>query len=86
MFVSFPYEIFCEIGMKINDATDKVNVLSLSNANGSDGYFVTRDQLYMGGYETDMFLYGDVQNFTDDADFYVIQETLKNLEDLICTE
>lgn len=86
IFASFPYELFCEIGMKINDATESANVLSLSNANGSDGYFVTQNQLSLGGYETDMFIYGDVQNFTNDADYYVIKETLKNMEDLLCTE
>lgn len=81
-FVSFPYELFSEIGMRINKAVKDLNVLSLSNANGSKGYFPTQDQLCRGGYEVTMFKYNGVQCPVDDADYYLIKGTLDNIEKL----
>lgn len=81
-FVSFPYELFSEIGMRINSAVKDLNVLSLSNANGSKGYFPTEDQLCRGGYEITMFKYNDVQCLKDDADFHLMKGTLENIERL----
>lgn len=83
VFVSFPYELFSEIGMRINDAIKGLRVLSLSNANGSEGYFPTQDQICRGGYEIEMFQHSDVQCFTDDADFHIVEETLRNLEEFL---
>ena len=83
VFVSFPYELFSEIGMRINRAVAGLHILSLSNANGSEGYFPTEDQLCRGGYEIGMFKYANVQPFADDADFHIVKETLQNLEDII---
>ena len=81
-FVSFPYELFSEIGMRINQAVKGLNVLSLSNANGSKGYFPTQDQLCKGGYEVTMFKYNDVQCPVDDADFHLFKGTVENIEKL----
>ncbi len=81
-FVGFPYELFSEIGMRINRAVKDLNVLSLSNANGSKGYFPTQDQLCRGGYEVTMFKYNGVQCLKDDADYHLIKGTLKNIEKL----
>ncbi len=81
-FVGFPYELFSEIGMRINEAVKDLTVLSLSNANGSKGYFPTEDQICRGGYEITMFKYNGVQGYADDADFHLMKETLKNIEEL----
>lgn len=81
-FAGFPYELFSEIGMRIDDATKDLKVLSLSNANGSKGYFPTQDQLCRGGYEVTMFKYNGVQTPTDDADYHLMKETLRNIESL----
>ncbi len=81
-FAGFPYELFSEIGMRINKATENLNVLSLSNANGSKGYFPTQDQLCRGGYEITMFKYNGVQCLCDDADYHLMKETLRNLKGL----
>ena len=81
-FVSFPYELFSEIGMRINCAVEDLKVLSLSNANGSKGYFPTQDQLCKGGYEVTMFKYNDVQCPVDDADFHLFKGTVENIEKL----
>ena len=82
VFVSFPYELFSEIGMRINCAVKDLNVLSLSNANGSKGYFPTEDQLCKGGYEVTMFKYYKVQCPVDNADFHLMKGTLENIEKL----
>ena len=53
--------------------------LSLSNTNGSEGYFVTEDQICRGGYEIDMFKTGYDQPYADNADLYLVNETLRTL-------
>ncbi len=83
VFISFPYELFSEIGMRIGRAVPGLNILSLSNANGSEGYFPTEDQLCRGGYEIGMFKYANIQPYSDDADFHIVKETLRNLEEMI---
>lgn len=86
VFAAFSYELFSEIGMRIDGAVKDFKVLSLSNANGSEGYFPTQDQLCRGGYEIRMFRYNNVQSFTDDADYHLMQETLKRIDDLLRKE
>ncbi|MBQ3083904.1 MAG: neutral/alkaline non-lysosomal ceramidase N-terminal domain-containing protein [Clostridia bacterium] len=81
VFASFPYELFSEIGLRIDRAAEQ-KVLSLSNANGSEGYFITKDAVCRGGYEVEMFLYGHLQPFDEDADFYLMQETVNHIQSL----
>ncbi len=83
VFVSFPYELFSEIGMRIDTFFENETILSLSNVNGSEGYFSTEDSLCRGGYETTMFKYGRAQRFVENADFEIIQETVKNIKNLL---
>ncbi len=85
-FVGFPYEAFSEIGMRIRQASKIPHVLPLSNANGDECYFVTEDAIPRGGYEVAMFLYKHIQPFTPNADWHLVTETLKNLEELSCIE
>lgn len=82
VFASFPYELFSEIGMRINDLVKTKSVLSLSNTNGSEGYYITKDAVCRGGYEVNMFLYGHLQQYHDDADFYLMQESVKHIQKL----
>lgn len=81
-FVGFPYELFSMIGMRINEAVKDLNVLSLSNTNGSKGYFPTEDQLCRGGYEVTMFKYNGVQCLSDEADYHLFKGTLENIDKL----
>lgn len=78
--VSTPFELFSEIGMRIARHSPIPHTLTLSNANGSEGYLVTQDQLCRGGYETDMFKHGYLQPYADDADWHMLTDTLKNIE------
>ncbi len=79
-FVSFPYELFSEIGMRIAQKSPVTHTLSLSNTNGSEGYFVTEDQICRGGYEIDMFKTSFIQPYTDNADWSLVTQTLENLK------
>ena len=81
-FTTFPYELFSVVGLRIKQEVQDLAVLTLSLANGSEGYFATQDQVCRGGYEIDSFKTGSVQPYPDDADFALITETLRNLENL----
>lgn len=80
VWASFPYEIFSEIGMRIDAAFETKSILSLSNTNGSEGYFITEDAAVRGGYEVNMFLYARIQPFCDNADYHLIKETINHIK------
>jgi len=82
VFASFPYELFSEIGMRIDKAFKTKSVLPLSNTNGSEGYFITKDAVCRGGYEVNMFLYGRLQQYCDDADYALMQETVTHIQNM----
>ncbi|MBQ3151761.1 MAG: neutral/alkaline non-lysosomal ceramidase N-terminal domain-containing protein [Clostridia bacterium] len=79
VFVTFPYEVFSEVGLRLQKMSDYKNVLSLAVTNGSGGYFVTEDQICLGGYEIDMYETSKVQRYAKHADYHMILETLKNI-------
>ena len=78
--VAFSYELFSEIGMRIKKYSGIPHVLSLSNTNGSNGYFATESELCRGGYEIKMAKTSHIQSYTPDADWHRVTNTLKNLE------
>ena len=83
VFASSPYETFSKIGLDINKAFDNLSVLSLSNTNGSEGYFITDDAKPLGGYEVSMYLYGHVQQFCDDASTTLSDATIKHIKEML---
>lgn len=82
VFAAFPYELFSEIGMRIDGAFKTKSVLSLSNTNGSEGYFITQDAICRGGYEVTMFLYGHIQPYEDNVDFSIFKQTAEHIESM----
>ena len=86
IFAAFPYELFSDIALRINKAKKGFEVFSLSNTNGSAGYFPCHSEISKGGYEIDMFLTHNIQPYCDNADFSLIKETLRNLEAFKCIE
>lgn len=80
VFVAFPFELFSEIGMRIDEYFPDLKVLSLSNTNGSAGYMVTEDAICRGGYEVEMFQYGRTQEFCDNADFCLFQAAVDTIQ------
>jgi len=81
-FVSFPFELFSEIGLRIAKESAIPHTLSLSITNGSRGYFVTEEATLRGGYEVEMFKTANVQPYVHDADFKLMQATLEHLKEL----
>ena len=82
VFATFGYEIFSEIGMRIDEAVEEYKVISVVVANGQGGYFPTQSQLCLGGYEVNMFKTQSVQPYVDDADFHMMKETVRNVNEL----
>lgn len=81
-FAPFPFEMFTEIGLRIDEAVEDLKVITLSYTNGQLLYFPTEDQLCRGGHEVNLFKYSNVQQYADNADFYAVTQTLENIEKL----
>jgi len=82
VFISSPYELFSEIGLRVQKMSPYPHSLFLINTNGTEAYFPTADQLCRGGYEVDMYLMTRVQPFREPADWSLISETVKNIKDM----
>ncbi len=80
VIVATPFELFSEIGLRINSYAKNCNVIILSNSNGSEGYFATESEIPNGGYEIGMFLTSHVQQYADHADYHLIKETMRSLK------
>ena len=79
VIVTFPYELFSEIGMRAEKMSEYDDVLSFAMTNGAFGYFVTEDQIMRGGYEVDMYLTSKLQPYAEHADWYMAKETARNI-------
>ena len=71
-----------EINLRIDKMVNDLDVIILSNANGSGGYFPTESELCRGGYEVNCFKFQNVQCYTDDADYQFIKEAVRILGSL----
>lgn len=78
--VSFPFEIFSEIALRLREYSPYTYTLPLSNVNGYEAYLPSQDQLVRGGYEVGCFRYNGAHPLADDADQIIIEENLKLLE------
>jgi hypothetical protein len=86
VLVPFPFEFFSEISLRLRQYSPYAHTLCIGCANGSFGYLPSQDQLCHGGYEVEFFRTGMVQPFTDDTDGNIINENLRIMEALKCTE
>ena len=77
VLVPFAFEMFSEIALRLRQYSPFAHTLGLCNTNGSNFYLPTRDQMVRGGYEVEIFRYGNIYKLTDDADDRIIQENLK---------
>ena len=82
VFAPFPFEMFGEIGLRIDGAVNDLKVLTLSYTNGQLLYLPTEDQLCRGGHEVNLFRYSNVQQYADNTDYHLVLGTLENLEKL----
>jgi len=81
-FAAMPYEVFSEIGMRIDRQFNDARVLTLTNGNGRGRYFITEDALCRGGYEVDMWTYQNIQPYVDNADWHLISQTVEHIKAL----
>ena len=81
-FVSSSFELFTEIGLRIQKDSPIPHTLPIVNTNGSDAYFVTESELRRGGYEVDVFGKRGLQGYADNGDSYYVNGTLANLNKL----
>ena len=82
-FVAHPFETFSEIGLRINIMSKIPHVLTVALGNGCISYFPTVGEIPKGGYEVTMFKTHSAQTYSNDADWALITETVKTLEDLL---
>ena len=80
VFVPFIFEMFSEITLRLRTYSPFAHTLSLCNTNSSEFYLPTQTELVRGGYEIDVFRYGNVYKFVDNADDVIINENLKLME------
>ena len=83
VFVSFPFEMFSEVGLRIDRIIEDKEVLSLACTNGSEGYFVTYDAICRGGYEVGRYQIRHVQDYCDGADGYVVRGSVQNIRKVL---
>ena len=81
VLIPVPFEASCEIGMRLRDYSKYGYTLALGCTNGYNSYLPTRDQIPRGGYEVDRFQWSGERQLVDNADFYLISENLKLMED-----
>ncbi len=81
-FISFPHELFSEIGLKIKNAKVFENSLVLALSNGRGIYFPTAREIPRGGYEVEMFKTKFVQPISLNADDMAVAQTIANLNDI----
>ena len=69
-FISFPGELFTEIGMQIKAESPFAHTYIIGLANGSEGYFPTRKAISQGGYEV------DTRGSDDSAEEIIVEKSL----------
>ena len=82
VLIPVPFEVSCEIGMRLRTYSKYGHTLALGCTNGYNSYLPTRDQISRGGYEVDRFLWSGQRQLVDNADFHLINENLKLMEQL----
>ena len=83
VLVPVPFEVSCEIGMRLRAYSKYGHTLALGCTNGYNSYLPTRDQIPRGGYEVDRFLWSGQRQLVDNADLHLINENLKLMEKLM---
>ena len=82
VFAPFPFEMFTEIGFRIDNAFQDKKGITLSYTNGQMLYLPTEDQICRGGHEVNAFLYNPLQRFVNNADFHAVKSTVNLIQTL----
>lgn len=79
VFVTSPYEVFSEIGLRVQKDMGFPHVLICVNTNGTEAYFPTCQELLRGGYEITHFKLQRLQPFAEPADNSYIKGIKENV-------
>ena len=82
VFIPFPFEHFSEISMRLREYSGFQNTLTLSCADGYNGYLPVESELCRGGYEVGVFRFASAYSLADDTDRNIINENLRILRSL----
>ena len=82
VFVPHPYEIFTAIAVRLDHFSPVDYTLSLSNANGDNGYLPNKEEFDRGGYEVWSSRYGTAYILTKDADSEIIKQNLALIQEM----
>lgn len=77
-----PFETFSGVTLRMSAHSRFAHTLSISLANGANGYFPSRDQICRGGYEIWMFSSVRLFPFRDDSEQTYIEYCLGILDEL----
>ncbi len=77
VFIPFPFEHFSEISLRLREYSGFQNTLTLSCANGYNGYLPTESELCRGGYEVGVFRFASPYSLADNTDQNIINENLR---------
>jgi len=81
-FFPIPFEVFSRITLRIREFSPYPYTLSLSNANSSNFYFPSMDQIIRGGYEVWAFTSFNAQPFADDSEQHLVEGAVRLLNTL----
>lgn len=76
VFVPHPFEIFTAISLRLDSFSPVPYTLSMSNANGTNGYLPNKEEIARGGYEIWSSRYRYAYLLTQDADTELISQNL----------
>lgn len=79
-FYGLPFEPFSGLALRIRDYSELPHPVCLGYTDGSNGYFPTRDQLALGGYEVTIARLRNVQPYVEDVDWHLITQVVENLK------
>ena len=71
-----------ENSLRLGAASSIPNTLPIALTNGQVGYFSTETELCRGGYEVESFKVMYDQPLVDNADWYLIAHSVKNIKKL----
>jgi len=77
VFLGWPGEVFCELGMAVKEASPFRPTYVIGYANGAIGYVPTPEAFEEGGYEAD-----SAAHLADNAGLVLVEESLALLRDL----
>lgn len=77
VFVPHPFEIFTMISLRLDKFSPVEHTLSMSNANGTNGYFPNKEEIARGGYEIWSSRYRYAYLLSEDADTELINQNLE---------